>query len=85
MFLAASQAPWGLEAVEARIGVPAWKTKPTFIMVTTKDEMIPPTMQRMMPRRTGGKVVEIESSHAVMLTFPQVVATFIETADIPSS
>jgi hypothetical protein len=54
-------------------------------MVTTKDRMIPPTTQRMMARRTGGKVVEIESSHAVMLTFPDTVVKFIESADVPGN
>jgi pimeloyl-ACP methyl ester carboxylesterase len=83
-FMAASQVPWGLEAVETKIGIPAWKSKPTFFMVTTKDRMIPPTTQRMMAHRTGGKVVEIASSHAVMLTFPQDVVKFIESADVPA-
>jgi pimeloyl-ACP methyl ester carboxylesterase len=83
-FMAASQVPWGIEAVETKTGVPAWKSKPTFFMVTSKDMMIPPTTQRMMAKRTGGKVVEIESSHAVMLTFPADVVKFIESADVPA-
>lgn len=76
-FMAAAQVPWGLEAVQTRIGTPAWKTKPTFVMVTTEDRMVPPTTQRMMARRTGGTVVEIASSHAVMLRYPERVADFI--------
>jgi len=34
----------------------------------------------MMARRAGGTTVEIESSHAVMLTHPREVAAFIEKA-----
>ena len=79
-FMAAAQVPWGLEAVQARIGTPAWKTKPTFVMVTTEDRMVRPTTQRMMAKRTGGTVVEIVSSHAVMLRYPQRVADFIAGA-----
>lgn len=76
-FMAAAQVPWGLEAVQTKIAAPAWKTKPTFLMVTTQDLMIPPTTLRMMARRTGGTVVEIASSHAVMLRYPRKVADFI--------
>lgn len=79
-FMAVAQVPWGLEAVQTKIGTPAWKAKPSFLMVTTQDLMIPPTTQRMMARRTGGRVVEVASSHAVMLRYPERVADFIESA-----
>lgn len=79
-FMNASQVPWGLEAVQAKIATPAWKTKPTFVMVTTEDHMVQPTTQRMMAKRTGGRVVEIVSSHAVMLRYPERVADFIASA-----
>jgi pimeloyl-ACP methyl ester carboxylesterase len=42
--------------------------------------MIPPSQQRAMAARAKAKVVEIESSHAVMLSHPQDVADFIESA-----
>lgn len=76
-FMAAAQVPWGLDAVQTKIAHPAWKTKPTFALVTTKDHMIPPTTLRMMAKRTGGTVAEIASSHAVMLSHPREVADFI--------
>lgn len=79
-FMAASQVPWGLKAVTTKIGRVAWKSRPTFFMVTTEDLMIPPSAQRAMARRTKGTVVEMKSSHAVMLGHPQDVASFIETA-----
>jgi pimeloyl-ACP methyl ester carboxylesterase len=80
-FMAASQVPWGLAAVQAEVGEPAWKMKPTSYLLTTQDRMIPPSVQRMMSRRSGARTVEIDSSHAVMLSHPGEVAAFI--AEIP--
>ena len=79
-FMAAAQVPWGLQAVQTRITKAAWQTKPSHYMVTTKDAMIPPTAQRTMAKRTGARTVEIASSHAVMLSKPQEVASFIQEA-----
>jgi pimeloyl-ACP methyl ester carboxylesterase len=79
-FMAAAQTPWGLKAPQTKLTKAAWKVKPTFFLLTTQDHMIPPSTQRMMATRTGGKLVEISSSHAVMLSHPQEVASFIENA-----
>lgn len=84
-FMADAQVPWGLGAVEAKIKSPAWKEKPTYFMVTTEDHMIPPSQQRAMAARAKAKTVEIGSSHAVMLSHPQDVATFIVSAASPSN
>lgn len=54
--------------MQAKITAPAWKDKPTYFMVTTKDHMIPPSQQRANAARAKAKVVEIDSSHAVMLS-----------------
>lgn len=79
-FMAAAQVPWGLRAVQTPITKVGWKTKPAHYMVTTKDTMIPPTAQRTMAKRTGARTVEIDSSHAVMLSHPRQVAAFIKEA-----
>lgn len=81
-FMAVAQVPWGLEAVQTAIDKVAWKAKPSHFMVTTKDMMIPPTFQRAFAKRAGATTVEIDSSHAVMLSHPQEVADFIEAAAI---
>jgi pimeloyl-ACP methyl ester carboxylesterase len=81
-FLAASQVPWGVEAVGTPITNPAWRTKPASFMIASQDRMIPPTTLRMMARRAGGRTVELPSSHALMLTHPREVAAFIEEAAI---
>lgn len=83
-FMAAAQVPWGLPAVQTAITKVAWKTKPARYLVTTKDSMIPPTAQRTMAKRIGAKTVEIDSSHAVMLSHPRDVVAFITAADTVS-
>src|SRR6266853_2199219 len=45
-FMADSQVPWGVEALGGMISEPAWKTKPSWYLVTTDDKMIPPPAQR---------------------------------------
>jgi pimeloyl-ACP methyl ester carboxylesterase len=80
-FMAASQVPWGLAAVQAEIRDAAWKVKPTAYLITTQDRMIPPSLQRMMAKRSGARTIELASSHAVMLSHPREVAAFIQTAD----
>jgi pimeloyl-ACP methyl ester carboxylesterase len=84
-FMASAQLPWGLEAVQTKVDRVAWKNKPTYYMVTSEDHMIPPTAQRTMAQRSGGKVVELKSSHAVMLSHPREVAAFIKSADTSST
>jgi pimeloyl-ACP methyl ester carboxylesterase len=79
-FMADSQAPWGLEALNGTITVPAWKSKPSWYLITTKDRMIPPPAQRSMATRAGSVVVESAASHAVFLSRPQDVAAVIEKA-----
>jgi pimeloyl-ACP methyl ester carboxylesterase len=79
-FMAIAQVPWGLGAVQAKIGNAAWKTKPTYFMVTTKDHMVPTSQQRSMAARAKAKVVEIGANHAVMLSHPKDVAAFIAGA-----
>ena len=79
-FMAASQVPWGVAAVQFKLTKAAWRTKPTSFLVTTQDMMVPPSQQRAMAKRTGGRIQEIASSHAVMLIHPQETADFIEGA-----
>ncbi len=49
--------PWGLEALSGIISKPAWRTKPSWYLVTTEDRMIPPDAQRGMSKRAGSNVL----------------------------
>ena len=84
-FMASSQVPWGLEAFNAAVTEAAWKMKPSWYLVTTEDRMIPPDAQRAMSKRAGSKVVEVKGSHAVYVSRPDAVASFIEQAAAGSS
>ena len=79
-FMAESQVPWGVEALNDAITEPAWKTKPSWYLVTTEDKMIPPAAQRFMSKRAGSKVLEVAGSHAIYVSQPKAVADLIRTA-----
>ena len=79
-FMADAQVPWGLEALAGAITQPAWKSKPSWYMVTTEDKMIPPDAQRAMSKRMGSTVVEVQGSHSVYVSKPGPVAHLIEQA-----
>ena len=79
-FMADSQVPWGLDALNGAISEPAWKTKPSWYLVATDDKMIPPAAQRFMSKRAGSTVVEVAGSHAIYVSQPSAVAGLIEKA-----
>ena len=79
-FMADSQVPWGVEALSGAISQPAWRTKPSWYLVSTEDRMIPPDAQRAMSKRAGSTVVEVKGSHSVYVSQPQAVASLIEKA-----
>ena len=78
--MAASQVPWGLDALNGAVTSPAWKTKPSWYLVAQDDHMIPPPAQRAMAQRAGSTVVEVPGSHAVYVSQPRAVADLIAKA-----
>jgi len=79
-FMADSQVPWGVQALGGEISEPAWKSKPSWYLLTTEDRMIPPPAQRFMSQRAGSTVVEVAASHAVYVSQPNAVAALIKQA-----
>lgn len=73
-FLANSQVPWGLDALNGAVTAPAWKTKPSWYLVSTEDRMIPPPAQRSMAKRAGATLTEVAGSHAIYMSKPKDVA-----------
>jgi pimeloyl-ACP methyl ester carboxylesterase len=84
-FMANSQVPWGLDALNGPITTPAWKTKPSWYLVVTEDKMIPPPAQHFMSQRAGSTVKEVAGSHAIYVSRPQVVADIIKEAATSNS
>src|SRR3954453_6982226 len=79
-FMADSQVPWGVEALNGAVSEPAWRSKPTWYLVATDDRMIPPPAQRFMSERAGATVTEAPGSHSVYISQPQAVAELIKQA-----
>jgi pimeloyl-ACP methyl ester carboxylesterase len=79
-FMADSQAPWGMQALTDVVTQAAWRSKPSWYLLTNEDRMIPPDAQRAMSKRGGSTVVEVKASHAVYVSQPDAVASLIEQA-----
>jgi pimeloyl-ACP methyl ester carboxylesterase len=62
------------------MGVPAWKSHPTWYMVAANDEAIPPDAERQFAQRMGATTVEVQASHVAMVSHPDEVVQLIETA-----
>ena len=62
------------------MGVPAWKGLPTWYLVATNDEAIPPDAERMFAKRMGATTIEIPSSHIAMVSHPVEVANLTKIA-----
>ena len=79
-FMADSQLPWGVGALEGTISEAAWANKPSWYLLTTEDRMIPPPAQREMSGRAGATVEEAAASHSVYVSQPTAVAELVKRA-----
>jgi pimeloyl-ACP methyl ester carboxylesterase len=78
--MCAVQQPVAAAAFQEVMGVPAWKSLPTWYMVAMADEAIPPDAERQFAGRMGATTIEVQSSHVAMVSHPDEVAQLIETA-----
>src|SRR5437867_1283144 len=76
----AVQQPLSVTALADEMGVPAWRTLPSWYLVAKNDEAIPPDAERLFAQRMGATTVEVASGHVAMLSHPQKVADLIEKA-----
>jgi pimeloyl-ACP methyl ester carboxylesterase len=58
----------------------AWKTRPSWFIVSTQDHMIQPALQQAMAKNIGATVVTLPSSHVPQLSHPKAVADAIIAA-----
>jgi pimeloyl-ACP methyl ester carboxylesterase len=79
-FMADSQLPAATEALDGAVTEPAWRSKPSWYLVSADDHMIPPAAQRAMSERAKATVTETPGSHAVYVSRPAVVAAVISQA-----
>jgi pimeloyl-ACP methyl ester carboxylesterase len=78
--MAAVQKPLGVASFTGEETTPAWKTIPSWYLVCTDDQMIPPPAQEFMAKRMGATVRSVASSHAAFMSKPQAVADLIALA-----
>ena len=62
------------------MGVPTWKSLPTWYMVAANDQAIPPDAERLFAKRMGATTVEVPSSHVAMVSHPEDVIKLTEAA-----
>ena len=76
----AVQQPIASSAFADVMGVPAWRTLPSWYLVATEDEAIPPPAEQTFAKRMGAKTIEVPSSHVAMVSHPKDVIRLIEMA-----
>jgi len=79
-FMADSQVPWGVEALGGTVSEPAWRSKPSWYLISTDDRMIDPRLQRTMSARAGATVVEASGTHSIYVSQPRATADLIAQA-----
>ncbi|MFW6197774.1 MAG: alpha/beta fold hydrolase [Myxococcota bacterium] len=83
--MAVTQRPIVADALEEKATRSAWKTIPSWNLVTLQDLAVPAESQRFMGERAGSHTVEVEASHAVAVSQPKVVARLIVEAALATS
>jgi pimeloyl-ACP methyl ester carboxylesterase len=58
----------------------AWRSKPSWYIVATKDRTVQPALQRFVAKRMGATTYEVDSSHVPMLSNPGLVIDVIRAA-----
>jgi len=76
----AVQQPLSMTTFEDVMGEPLWKSIPTWFLVATNDEAIPPDAERQFASRMGATTIEVAASHVAMVSQPGQVAQLIEKA-----
>ena len=78
--MSAVQRPLHTSTLGDAMGVPAWKSLPSWYLVAASDEAIPPAAERQFAERMGATTIEVESGHVAMVSHPDETVRLIETA-----
>jgi pimeloyl-ACP methyl ester carboxylesterase len=76
----AVQQPLSASALQEVMGVPAWKSHPSWFLVAAGDQAIPPEAERQFAARMGATTVEVPTNHVAMVSHPGDVVSLIKTA-----
>ncbi len=78
--LYAVQQALSMSTFEDVMGAAAWRSLPSWYLVASNDEAIPPDAERMFAKRMGATTVEVSSGHLAMVTHADEVVRLIEAA-----
>jgi pimeloyl-ACP methyl ester carboxylesterase len=78
--IAATQRPLAASTLQEPSGVPAWKTIPSWAVIGTTDQVIPPAELTLMAQRADARITRVRAGHLSMISDPDTVATVIERA-----
>jgi pimeloyl-ACP methyl ester carboxylesterase len=78
--LAVTQGRLAAKAFAETVAVAAWKTKPSWFIVTTEDRVVSVELQEAEAKRMRAKTTLLHSSHMSLLSHPMDVAAVIEEA-----
>jgi pimeloyl-ACP methyl ester carboxylesterase len=78
--LHAAQQPIADDLFSARTTVAAWRSKPSFYAVSSRDETTSPGLERFLAARMNARTIELASSHLSMISHPKAIADLIATA-----
>ena len=76
----AVQQPLHWSALGQVMGVPAWKSLPTWFLIADGDQAIPPDAQRQFAPRMGATTVEVATNHVAMVSHPDDVLQLVKKA-----
>ncbi len=76
----AEQRPFSVAAFTEPSGNPAWKTIPSWYLVSTNDHAIPPKTQWFMAHRAGSVISHVAASHVPMMSHPKATLATIMAA-----
>lgn len=79
-YLAAHQMPINHTAFDAPAEIAAWHGKPSWYVLSAKDQVLDPHAQAFFAERIKAKVTTVEGSHASLASHAQEVAAAIEAA-----
>lgn len=75
--MTATQGPINSKAFEQKVTAAAWKTKPSWYIVSDQDRMIQPALEVAMAKNIGAKVTTLQASHVPQQSQPAKVAAVI--------
>jgi pimeloyl-ACP methyl ester carboxylesterase len=75
--IAATQRPLAASAFGEPSGPPAWKTIPSWALIGTGDQVIPPATLTSMAQRAGAHITDVSTGHLSLISDPWAVTRVI--------